>query len=199
MTTLNLQQFCSRSDDERKHLHQPWPQQGWMYAANGHIMIRVPSAEHAAATATHGAASAPAMFDAAGKANYIELPSFAAPARCDCCAGVGQYLKIDCPDCDGKGEFTHGTHLYDCQRCLGDGIIRAAEGEVGATMQDCPKCFGIGVLRGTFVPVGDVGYDSVYLSWIAKLPNARVCTNGEKAMHFVFDGGEGLLMPRRAD
>lgn len=194
---IDLQRFCARKHDDREHLHAPWPHKGRLYASNGHIMVRIPSPEHAEAVATHPAAMADQMFEAAGKAGYIALPAFEAPMRCDSCAGEGKYLQVECPDCEGKGEFTHGTCLYDCQRCFGDGLIRASELDVGAAMHDCSHCGGLGYFRGEGARIGDATYDRVYLRLLSTLSGVRVCVNGEKAMHFTFDGGDGLLMPYR--
>jgi hypothetical protein len=198
VNALNLQKFCARSYDKREHLKTAWAHKGWTYASNGHILLRVPAPEHADTVATHGAANAGSMVDDAGKVSYIGLPNTPEPTRCDECAGVGQYLQMKCPDCEGKGEFTHGVYDYECRRCEGDGLVRAAEGEAGGELQDCAACDGIGYFRGIGSLVGNATYDRAYLHMLAKLPGVRVCTNGPgKPMHFTFDGGEGLLMPFR--
>lgn len=196
---LDLQQFCSRRD-LRTYLNQPWTHRGFRCASNGHILVCVPDQASADEMAAHPLAEKiPDILAKAGKAHYIPLPPFPQPKPCKSCGGSGTTLQSACGDCDGEGEFDHGNHTYSCQECDGDGWLSAVPGQTGAQEQDCPECRGAGYYRQS-APVGDAGYDVVYLRLLAQLPNLRICTNGQAhGAHFVFDGGEGMLMPRRAD
>ena len=203
MTTpqIDLQKFCAHDGDPREYLHAPWACKGWMYATNGHIMVRVPCPDQADAEPDHKPAkTAPGMFDDAGKAKYMPLPKrIPVPRTCSKCAGAGKYLHIPCGECDGKGTFKHGSHDYDCLECGGMGFMDAEEGATNAVTRSCTNCEGKGAHRGTFLKVAGAEFDVIYLLWIAGLPGALFCPNGNAAAHFIFDGGEGLLMPRSAD
>lgn len=202
MTTpqIDLQKFCAHDGDPREYLHEPWVHKGFAYGCNGRILVRVPCPEQQDAIATGNplADKAVELIEKAGKASHIPLPVFS-PKRCIGCGGDGRLLMVKCKDCDGDGYSDHGRHEYKCKECEGAGLLDADEDTDGAAMHDCPECGGEG-FHHVAVPVGDAAYSSVYLQMLKALPNAVICTNGpHTGAHFTFDGGEGLLMPRRAD
>ena len=43
--TIDLQPFCGNEWEIRDWMRYPWVQDGWMYATNGHLAVRVPSQE----------------------------------------------------------------------------------------------------------------------------------------------------------
>lgn len=200
---IDLQKFCAREHDPREHLRQPWDHRGFTYATNGHILVRVSCPDKADAVATHATAdSAISLIDKAGKAGYAALPkNLPRPTKCLGCEGKGTYPQLQCSDCKGAGYFKHGRHEYDCRECDGEGWLPAEDAkEPGAVERDCPDCEGLGFYRYTWATVGDASYDAIYLRLLRALPGLLVCPNGPgQAMHFTFTGGEGLLMPRRAD
>lgn len=198
---INLQQFCSRSDDIREHLRKPWTYNGYRYGCNGHIMVRVPAANELNSPSHSLTQSAEKLLieRAAVSKNYIALPHFPAPKVCIGCGGDGQRLMVKCENCDGDGYFERGQYEYECKECDGAGLLDVDDGADGAAMHDCPECHGIGFYREG-APVGDVHFDVVHLRLLANLPSLRLCTHGyDKGAHFTFDGGEGVLMPRRPD
>lgn len=198
---IDLDVFCARSYDLRKYLQRPWVHKGYTYACNGHVLVRVPCPKQLDADATEDnplADKAVDLIAQTGKAAYIPLPAFPAPKRCLGCGGDGRRLMVKCEDCGGDGYFEHGRYEYECKECDGDGFLDAAEGEDGAAMQDCPECGGIG-FHHSGAPIGDSHFSTVYLRMLSDLPGLLICTNGDKGAHFTFDGGDGVLMPRRAD
>lgn len=83
----------------------------------------------------------------------------------------------DCPDCNGKGKFKYKGETVQCEECDGKGRFD----------------------RHISDDVGGVLFSDVYLSWIAALPNPSIGPFGATDVaRFKFDGGEGLLMPRRS-
>lgn len=197
---IDLQQFCSRGDDPRSYLRQPWTFNGHRYGCNGHILVRIPAPNEPNEPEAHELAEKAeqlVLVRAAVSKNYIALPPFPAPKRCLGCGGDGQRLMVKCEDCDGDGYFERGRHEYQCKECDGDGFLDADEDTEGAAMRDCPECRGIGY-HSAAAPVADCSYDVIYLRLLANLPGLRICTHGyDHGAHFAFDGGEGLLMPRR--
>lgn len=199
MKTINLQQFCAPDFEEREHLRQPWVHKGLTYASNGHIIVRVPAGDPAAVFPHKTAESALKLFADAKKSEYIELPRFSKPAACDACRSKGKTMQAQCGDCGGKGTFRHGRHDYDCLECDAAGWVLSSRDDPAAILRSCEFCDGRGHHRGDFVHVGNAHFDAVYLLWMKALPSLRISTDGPRAAHFTFDGGEGLLMPRRAD
>ncbi|MDP3139840.1 MAG: hypothetical protein Q8N17_26325 [Burkholderiaceae bacterium] len=39
--SLNLQRFCANDTDPREYLYKPWRDGKWVYATNGHMLVRV--------------------------------------------------------------------------------------------------------------------------------------------------------------
>lgn len=195
--SIDLQRFCAISDDDRAYLNAPWPHKGWMYASNGHIIVRVPAPDHAATVAAHDIAErAAGIFAKCEAEGHAPLPlRLDLGQKCTVCRGTGHVYTVACKECEG-GEFEHGSHTYTCQEC--DGTGRAESTRAAGEKTTCNGCRGKGYFGYTRVPVGDkgAGYDAVYLSWIRALPNALFAPGeAEKAAHFKFDGGEGCLMP----
>jgi hypothetical protein len=199
---VDLQRFCSRDDDLREYLRKPWAHKGYLYASNGHICVRIPAPDQAAAVFPHKVAeSAAGLFDRE-HGGHAPLPAFDPAKSCDLCGGTGRTRRAKCPECDGEGEFSHGTHWYDCRECDSEGVVDASDGE--GEPCDCGACDGLGA-RQTFARLAPgIGYDARYLAWIKALPGAMFVigssvdnTSGTRPAHFIFDGGEGVLMPMR--
>ncbi len=189
MTPIDLQSFCAK-DDIRTYLMTPFVIDGHTYATNGHIIVRVlggdPDPEQAVPEPVRQTALK--MF-ATEYTDYEPPPEIPAPQACSECAGTGQGDEDECEDCDGHGEFTRGNHEYDCKECDGSGKVPGGK---------CPKygCWS-GQMRQP-IWVGPAFIDGRYLRLIAALPNARIRVVGpEAAAAFIFDGGEGRVMPCR--
>lgn len=84
--------------------------------------------------------------DAATKWAPISSLAFPEQQACQHCGGSGSMVRRECPDCDGEGEFDHGSHTYECKACGGDGFVESR----AATRDDpdadsCVYCGGEGV------------------------------------------------------
>ena len=78
-----------------------------------------------------------------------------------------------------------------CEHCEGTGT------ECGDDSEHCLSCRGSGESL-TFVQIGDANFQARYLRMIAALPNARISVKSAEAVAaFMFDGGDGRLMPCR--
>lgn len=188
-TTIDLQSFCAK-DDVRSYLLQPFVIGGHTYATNGHIAVRVPGGEPdpEQRLPEHVREAVLKMF-ATEYTDFEPLPQIPAPTTCPDCNGAGTVEEAECDDCNGAGEFAHGSHEYECKECDGTGTVR----DVECNNRDC---------RGgeLFQPmrVGAAFFDVRYLHRIAQLPSARIRVVGPEAFAaFVFDGGEGRVMPCR--
>ena len=212
---IDLQRFCSTEADSREHLRAPWKLGKWVYAANGSIAIRVPAVSRPDITDTPKAApNAAALFEKAFEADgdFLILPPVPAIQKCMECEGTGKVRAIRCPDCDG-GSFMHGHYSYECKNCEdsagGAGWERLYDDthakQPHEVQRPCMECSGNGYPTGgsETITLGEAIYEPAYLALFAGLPQVRVrpgdpCTV-EKAgpAAFIFDGGQGLLMPRR--
>ena len=198
-TMALLQRFCASKSDGREYLHKPILRDACVFATNGHIIIRVP--------ADPGLAAEPSKFPAdlknrfAGidpdRLTYVDIPKLPEMGQCDFCGGTGAAAK--CADCEGAGEFDRNGWTYQCQSCDGEGQIEARAVEDQDWLVPCNACDGAGVIGNDRVEVGNSGYANRYLRMIADLPGVRFAPRGKTdAAYFSFDGGDGLLMPRRA-
>ena len=213
---LDLERFCADQNDPRSYLHKPWRDGGWVYATNGHLVVRI---------ADNGARDTPERTDKHPNVRemfrkYIEdraceflvMPPIPEPKKCTHCDGTGFAWAKNCPDCV-DGEFTHGDYDYDCKNCMGSvagpGKLDARQGDKGAKREPCAYCdfHGYPLNSNGGTDIGAAQYATVYLWELAKLPQCRVCpgdparTNYDDPREapgaFIFDGGQALLMPRR--
>jgi hypothetical protein len=197
-TELDLQKFCANVYDPRPYLRAPMAHRGYRIATNGHIMVRLLN------PADNGAffqAPAPYTFDG-DKAMaffkdrpgvYTSLPEFEDANRCIVCLGLGKYLAKKCPDCF-DGWFTHGENNYECKTCETDdpGFVEDDGGEP----HPCRTCDCLGYIQHRQA-IGQKDFDVRYLMMVRALPKARYAIVGD-VMHFVFDGGDGVLQSMRS-
>jgi len=110
---IDLQPFCS-VDDYRPGLMTPWAFNGWKYATDGRMAVRVPTDEPDDSNEPHKRPNAAAIFQGF---DVTGLVSFAIPKL------KGVHEK-KCPSCNGYGHSTcdHG-HQHECTDCDETGVI----------------------------------------------------------------------------
>ena len=124
----------------------------------------------------------------------IALPAHEA---CRHCKGQGLAWEKACPECDGKGEFLHRTHWYECKGCTGGAVVSCPPTASGAKAVPCESCQGSGEAFQSVV-VARALFQRRYLAMLADLPNCSLQPDGaDGAAKFTFDGGYGFLMPCR--
>jgi hypothetical protein len=220
ITIETLRRFCAVLDI-REHLRQPWSRDGYVYACNGHILVRVPEEKLPYVEPNAKCPDAGSMFKRwidGSTREFLPLPNFERSIKCPICIGAGRLRAIKCEDCDGTGEFKRGRHTYQCLECedsdAGEGFIALEPDEPeqpGELMCACHVCNGIGLhqaasLDEPLIAVGNALYATSYLTLIAGLPGATFSAGAPAAEGFSgrdinpgafsFDGGDGLLMPR---
>ena len=187
-----LKKFVSQNDP-REYMRSPFTRGEWTYATNGHIAVRVPKIDGVEILPEKHIPNLEGLFQSAGDNEFISLPWMPPLKECPLCSGTG--IAYECPECDGEGEFEHGTHTYRCKECDGHGQV-----EYGSTgVSACRHCGGTGVERFKPVQVSESHFDLFYLRLINGLPGAKFSPGaGQEGMAcFVFDGGEGILMPMK--
>lgn len=169
--TLNLQQFCS-TDESRYYLHKPFSRDAFSYATNGHVMVRVPRRDDI--PEVEGAPAAEQIFPSNVSYGFSPVPAVDLPAD------TVVIEKEECEDCEGAG------HEHDCPDC----------------QCECFNCGGKGFIETdklqVSVGIGAGIYQGKYVALLLGLPNLELGPiSATNPLHFRFDGGEGLLMPRR--
>ena len=188
-----LNRFTANSSDPRGYLRAPFTRGDWTYAMNGRIAVRVPKIDGMEILPDKHASKLEVLFESVCFDACIALPPLPPQEECSMCNGTG--IAYECEECDGDGEFEHGSHTYTCKECDGSAQV-AYSGEIAVA---CRHCGGTGKKRMKAINVGRSHFDLFYLHLINGLPGARF-SPGAGPMDcawFVFDGGEGVLMPRR--
>lgn len=197
---IDLKKFCA---DDRYQLSEPWSVDQYTYASNGHVLVRV--ARRDDAPEKENALNVAQLWEAFDeKADFVGLPKTPAftVTRCLHCRGSG--AVVQCIECDGEGTLECDLgHDHECEECQG-------EGEQPATLienegsKPCDECGGEGRIpdldkgfsAGVALPNG-VSITLKYLILLNSLPGIRWNLNEgleQAPIHFVFDGGAGLLM-----
>lgn len=200
LTLSDLQKFCG-INDIRAHINKPIRQGGFICATNGFIAVRVvDDGSFDISDANNESVNFERVF---AERKFSELKPLsvlmisAQPGKspCKACCGSGKNESArECDECDGDGQFHHGSHAYECREC--EGLGKKANAASISTV--CSVCRGCGD-GGFNFQVGNQKYDSRLLNLIEDLPNLRIECEIENfdAAKFLFDGGEGRLMPCR--
>lgn len=194
MDKETMKKFCS---EKIKNFVEPWTRDGFTYATNGHILIRVPALPDVPDNpGAPGISKTFAMFNISEES--FDIPVLPAPqySVCEECEGKGK--GFTCPECDGRGVVLWETnrHEYeaDCLECDGDGIVNG----------NCPGCGGTGKRIERFgFKINGVSFDRDCLALLKNLPEIKIYPQpintkvySQSASSFTFDGGDGLIMPR---
>ena len=158
------------------------------YACDGSIAVRIPKTNEHADGATPGKYLADTFLKSRELKTYVSLNDYEIPkvSICKFCTdGTPQ-----CPECNGSGAVGWSTtrHSYeaDCKQCHGDGYLK------------CPECKGE-PQHNPDVMIENTVFSAKYLNMIKDLPpEVRFFVNTEGAAYFTFDGGEGVVMPKRS-
>ncbi len=207
---IDLQRFCANELDEREYLRKPWKHGKWVYATNGHVCVRVPTAAMPDVAECDKAPPVQKLFQKHMKQRQCEfllMPIIAPLKKCSACYGKGYVHARKCPSCT-DGTFDHYGMTYNCLYCEGSNAGPGwvdTEDETEAR-RPCDHCDGLGadMRENGNARLGESTYSLVYLNWLAKLPQIRVCpgspaettTADQIPAVFIFDGGHAILMPR---
>jgi hypothetical protein len=198
MKLEELQKFCS-SNGGRYKLSTPFSLDGYTYACDGRIIIRIP--EISEARRDNIPRGVTTVIPPSGDDwREVEYPpgweSFdSPPTKCESCNGVGRLPE--CFKCDGIGECDHCGET--CRRCDGTGVD--ADGN-GWPTAHCEDCDGTGTNETAFAVSlnrGGVMVNLKYIKLIASLPGSKLMHRGDETavLRFEFDGGIGGVMPMR--
>lgn len=108
MSEIDLQPFCS-TDPDRAYLMQPWTREGFTWATNGHILVRVPARREVVGNPE--APNAARIMACHVGAEFSPLPAVKWPdeperKKCEICSGSGRDPEFPthlCFECEGDG------------------------------------------------------------------------------------------------
>jgi hypothetical protein len=178
-------------------IDKPFVADGWLYACDGRIAIRLPAPGEPDSVADNdrkfpgktmteifnrlSAIDAWAPWPAAA---YVERV-----AQCDSCEGWGRVEREECSSCHGSGEVecTRCYHTAECDDCLGKGVRGGKR---------CTECAGQGeYLRPFAQPLGTGFIQRKFDLLIRALPGVEWAPSDSESMfYFRFEGGAGAVM-----
>lgn len=198
VTLETLMRFCG-DNSSRYSPPVPWVHDGWTYATNGSICVRVPRVIECPAV----------IFDPPPAQNLewglkrvrrIALPAEPPPAKtvaCEECGGKGKRpTTLECEECEGDGDVTCDAcgHDHDCERCGGKGEVKGPSGP-------CADCGGTGQVPRRYVAVRTspgFGLSDHYARLLVEAGVREVRTaKGNRTMaYFALDDAEGIVTLR---
>lgn len=197
---MDINRFCSPTQDHT-YGFGPGRDAGFVYATDGRIAARVAAYSVAGPDSleSESRVSLIGLFDRfdPDRFDWHPIPPLdpAGARKCVVCEGSGRVTP--CPECDGEGEFQHGSHRYECKHCDGDGEIAVHDPEESA--RPCRACAGSGLDSMTGVEVGAGFYAFRYLRLISEeCPDAEIgvpYNNPEGMAMWRAPGVLGALMP----
>jgi len=205
---IDIMSFCATPGSFKKtKIETPWSRGDYTYATNGHIGIRVPRRPDV--TDEHGPDLQKIIDGAPLSTNLRPMPEFdlnsIATRLCFQCKGSGKTTW--CRSCDGEGEIEccECGQGRPCENCNGEGTRPAKKDD--DKWDVCYQCSGIGRVPATdrwppAMIADKLCINILYARLIATLPSARIdlgCPADGSAIRFVFDGGDGVVMPMRWD
>lgn len=182
---IDLSPFCGASDHKGRYdLSSPFVFDGWEYATDGAILVRV-STKKRNGDQQRKVPPAHEMFACFPKAGFAPWPAYQPLTRdgdCYVCNGKGRIATQTCEFCEGLCSFRVGKKVKPCPVCGGG--------------EQCWNCHG--EQRGDLPREQD--FDGVRLSvrmvhLIRGLPSPLrfLATPGDR-VYFTFKGGQGIVM-----
>jgi hypothetical protein len=206
-----LEAFCA-SDDCRDYLNKPFAVDGVAAACDACIVVFMDGVEAPSVAGVPDGFVKYRSFvtEVLQRDGWVSALRMQIPERQKCCRcdGSGRLIESRCDECDGVGEFKHGSHHYECEHCHGDGVAFTPSND-RALGKPCYDCRGTGK-QAVYLPFAGLprGF-AVNASYLEKiqthLPDAELlAVAGDapvdvmNAIAIRFAGGSGLLMPARS-
>ena len=196
---MDITKFCA-TNDLRHYLHKPMRHDGYLYATTGHIAVRIeddPAIEAEPMPANLQNSVLQKMATDTTDRTWHPVPQVngAATKPCAYCDGTGRV--VECPDCDGDGEFEHGDHTYKCKACDASGWVASPIKGAGAK---CHDCHGSGMSWQETVEFDGVHIAARYIYLIGtEIPGAEIGISKDPTGIQLFraPGIVGCVMPMR--
>lgn len=166
---IDLQKFCENDrETTRPWSLKPFSIGEWTYATCGRVLVRVPRRDDIPENPDANP-QVSTLFDTAPPTEFMPAPAIVMPDA----------DQEECHACDGRGTE------HDCPSC----------------QCQCVGCGGTGIEQpwhDVSFEIGEGDFGGKYVAKLRDLPGLKFGkATKELPMRFAFDGGEGLLMPRR--
>ena len=189
MDLATLEGFCSVYAER---IATPWNKDGFTFATDGYILIRVPLMAGVPERINHPEDVNLIAENPEPTGGFIHLPSLESMGVTICPRCKGNPPDSEkCPECEGRCEVelsnSHSDYTVECKSCEGEGEV-----------DGCKRCKGIGYLmKEDRVEIAGCKYQTINLIAFSRhLPNCSIAPGGKgKASWIHFDGGDGLIMP----
>lgn len=194
---MDIAKFCA-TNDPRDYLLKPMRHEGYLYATNGHIAVRIaddPAIDAEPMPQSMLNTIMLKMAEDAEERTWQPVPAIdkSSLRNCPHCDGTGRAAR--CPACDGEGEFEHYGNWYDCKCCDGDGYVVPQHNIDGSA---CRFCAGSGKDANQSREISGVHIAARYLNLIsAEAPGAEIgiSSNPLGIQYFRAPGVIGIVMP----
>lgn len=187
---INLMDFClpAYQNSSGYRMDQPFEQEDWLYATNGHICLRVRPETADTKLGEERLPPAAGLHWPDDQARWRKMPEpivFLAHGYCHACDGHAHEGNLqECPKCEGWG----------CKACFGMG----STGD-----RPCPQCGGKPLGNWPCLARIEEQYYQVHLiDKVRSLGDLEISQNTRPfipdhgyPLAFRFEGGTGLLMP----
>jgi len=169
MMKEKLKVFCHKIN---QRISEPWTRDGFTFATNGHVLIRLPAIEEIAVK-SDAVDAMKVIQETPEPKEWFPIPDVAPPK---------EPKEEICDECDGKGETECRTcyQIAECPECEGTGKI-------------------IPDIIIAPIEISGILFSSLYLHQIkTHFPDAEIGPNEyPKAARLRFAGGNGLLIPMK--
>ena len=192
--TRLLTNFCATEYCIDKRLQKPLRANGFLYATNQHVLVKIP--DDFLILAYDCPADLLASLESFFSNQHTSPRSFTVPklpkaAPCPICLGMQRIDYTPCATCGGTGQQKNGE---ECPTCEGQGRTDSNPNKKGG--HTCYHCGGFGEDPEPYSFVDGIPFANRYLRAIRNLPNIRLCpTSARSPMVCSFDGGTLLMMP----
>lgn len=196
MNAKAILDLFTEKDGIRISLAMPQRANGYLYASNGRMAVRIdddPTVDCAQNDGNKRFIDLPPGVERllSSVKEYDNFQPFVVPEaekeKCRECDGHGHFCR--CEECNGDGEFWHGSHLYECKHCDGGGEIPSTSGT------DCETCGATGQIEKNVRVMGLMFVPDQIMA-IASLPGVEMAVSDQShAANFRFNGGVGVIMP----
>lgn len=196
---IALNRFLKDDTDRRPHTRNYWHKNGYSYATNGSILIRI-----------KGEFGQPYLFGVYPEIDDFKFGQLEALSDSDglifemtskelelcghCAPDIKENTKVNCPECGGFGdiECSDCGSSIDCDNCDGNGSI------IAFATKNCPMCFGTNIHYRESVKIGSKPYAMRMIAFLLdNYSNVRFFPQVnpiKNAMGFTFDAGVGAIM-----
>ncbi len=192
----DMQRFCAKEKTNFR-LGEPFRIDGYLYATNGHILIRVKS--EGTNTVRAGIPDVRGLVKPRPVGAMKAVGKIEGTASCSQCDGLGMIGPAgECDECHGRGDELCGCcdNYTVCKKCDGSGKLDGAE--------KCGRCNGTGDIQVEHVDIGveDGAIRHDVFDLLNSLPGLRIqkkIKDKSQYVYFSFDGGDGVFVQMLID